>query len=120
MNYVFYTIWILIPVCYYLLVIFTKFEQTTLKKKGKKPSQEPGDLIKQAYFLTACTIVTLILDYTLVDQGFLEPLLPSFIPLGFIKLLLYPIVLFVGGMFVGGSKPIRIEKAPRPTHRGKK
>ena len=117
MNYVFYTIWGLIPLIYFLLVLFSRLEQSSHVSKGKKRSREASDLFRQALFVTACALVTFLIDYFFVDQGMLEDLLPEFVPLGFIKLILFPIVLMVLGKLVGGSKPIRIEKAPRPTSR---
>ncbi|MCB0352920.1 MAG: hypothetical protein KDD64_05320 [Bdellovibrionales bacterium] len=117
MNYVFYTIWGLIPLVYFLLVLWSRLEQSTHVRKGKKASRESSDLFRQAIFVSACALVTFLVDYFFVDQGLVEDILPEFVPLGFIKLILFPIVLMVLGKIVGGSKPIRIEKAPRPTSR---
>lgn len=115
MNTVFYIIWGLIPVGYFLLVIWSKLEQSTQIRKGKKKTAEAADLFRQGVFVTFCVGITFLIDYFFVDRGYLEPILPGFVPIGFIKLLLLPLVLLAVGSLVGGSKPIRIEKAPRPT-----
>lgn len=108
-----YILWILVPLTYFLLALWSRLEQSTQIKKGKKRSKEASDLISQAYFVSGCSLATFLIDKYFIHQ--VEPFLPSFIPLGFVQIMLLPVVLYIGGMLVGGSKPIRIEKAPRPS-----
>ncbi|MCB0333570.1 MAG: hypothetical protein KDD55_08735 [Bdellovibrionales bacterium] len=108
-----YILWILVPLTYFLLALWSRLEQATHIQKGKKRSKEASDLLSQAYFVTGCSIATYFVDRYFAQE--IEPFLPSFIPLGFVQIMILPLMLLIGGYIVGGSKPIRIEKAPRPT-----
>ena len=110
-----YIIWILVPLAFYLLALWSRLEQSTQIKKGKKRSKEAGDLLKQAYFVTGCSVATFLLDAYMIPK--IESMIPPSIPIEFVKLILYPIVLLVAGILVGGSDPVRIQKAPSPTQR---
>lgn len=81
--------------------------------KGKQASKEPADLLRQAFFVSGCSLVTFLIDYLFSES--VSELLPSFIPIEFVQLMILPVVLYIAALTVGGSKPIRIKKAPRPS-----
>lgn len=106
-----YAIWFAIPVFFFLAALWSKLEQI-----GKSPRrQNPGDLLRQGTFMLGCVIVAILLDqYALPEVG---DALPSWLPLGVVQVLLLPVVLLIAAKLVGGAKPIKIEKAPRPSQR---
>ena len=55
-----------------------------------------------------------------VLKSLVESFSPDILPLGFYQAILLPILLLIGAKLVGGSKEIRIEKAPRSTYKKKK
>ncbi len=56
-----------------------------------------------------------------IDRWLLVPhissLLPDYIPLAVLQVLLLPLILLIAARTAGGTKPIKISKAPRPSQR---
>ncbi len=117
MEFALLTIWIGLPALLLLMSLWSRLEQETRVRRGKKRSQEPQDLMKQVRFTSACSIVTYLLDRFILNTGSVEANLPYFLPLPVLRLLLYPAVLFVGAMWLGGTPRPKITKAPRPSER---
>ena len=107
-----YIIWFGIPALFLLLALWAKLEELS----GKSKKENPGDFFKQGLFVLACAFATLLLDiYAL--PGIAENMMPSWIPLLFLRIILFPLVLYVGALAVGPTKQIRIERASRPTEK---
>lgn len=104
-------IWILVPVTYLLMAVWAKLEQ--IGKKSRKHPREAGELFRQAVFTSACVAIAFFIDIFMLEQA-IEPLLPSFLPIGIVKILLLPIILYLAALMVGGKKQVRIESAKRP------
>jgi len=113
-----YIIWLLVPLIFFLLALWSKLEQGTKASKGKKVNKEPGDLFRQAIFVSGCSVITFLVDYLLTEK--IAEILPAMVPIAFFQLMLLPIILYLGAITVGGSKPIRIKKAPRPSQHKRK
>jgi len=101
-----YVIWALVPIGFFTMALWSKLEQVS--HKDKMPTREAADLSKQGIFTLVCVLAAFIIDIYFVAD--IEPLLPTFIPLGFVKIMLLPVILYLGGMALGGSNPIRITK----------
>lgn len=119
MDLLLYCIWIGFPVLFLLIALWSKLEQKTIQKAGKRENKEPGDILKQFFFVSGCSLVVFLLDRYL-SNSVVAPMLPSFIPLPMYRLLLYPVVLYLAAVSVGGSKPIRITKSSHPSRRNKR
>ena len=102
-----YVIWILIPLGFYLLVLWAKLEQIS----GKNKVENIPDLLSQAVFVTVCSGITYLIDTYALEIGY-SALSPDFIPIGFYKILLLPFVLLLGAKVWGGSRDIQISNAP--------
>ena len=105
-----YVIWILIPLFFFGLALWS-----LLEKWGGTPRKEnPGDFFKQGLFVSLCVILSI-----LIDQFALEPVVEAAIgdllPLGLFQVLLLPVVLYLMALVIGPSEMIRITKAPRPS-----
>ncbi len=90
------------------MALWSKLEQAG----GRTKRENVGDLARQGLFVLACVgVAVAVNEYLLSDT--VAMLSPDFIPLGFYQILLLPFVLYIGAFVVGGSKEIRITKAPR-------
>ncbi|NMC62178.1 MAG: hypothetical protein GYA55_03325, partial [SAR324 cluster bacterium] len=74
----------------------------------------PGDFLKQGSFVLACAIICFLVDRYMLSK-LAEEELPFGIPLLFIQIVLFPLVLYLAALVIGPTKAIRIEKAARPT-----
>lgn len=107
-----YFIWFGIPVLFILLALWAKLEQMS----GKSRRENPGDFFKQGLFVLGCAGVSLLVDLYLLprlDEG----ILPSWLPLLFFRIILFPAVLYIAALIIGPTKDIRIDKAPRLSER---
>lgn len=90
------------------MALWSKLEQAG----GRTKRENVGDLARQGFFVLGCVAIAVAInEYILADA--VATLSPDFIPLGFYQILLLPFVLYIGAFIVGGSKEIRITKAPR-------
>lgn len=110
-----YAVWILIPVFFFTLALWSKLEQAS----GKPKRDRPDDLVKQGFFISICVVVSIFLDQYALPPLY-EMISVSFIPLGFFQVLLLPFVFVVLAQVIGPTKDIKITKAPRPTENKKK
>lgn len=109
-----YSVWLVIPLGFFVIALWSALELTG--KSGKR--QNPGDFFRQGFFTLVCAIICIIIDQTFLGF-FVENFSPSFIPLGFYQVILLPLVLYIGALTVGPSKPIRVTKGGKaqPKHR---
>jgi hypothetical protein len=105
-----YIIWILLPLMFFSLALWSKLEQIS----GKPKRDHVGDLVTQGFFVLICVIISFGIDYYFLPSLYAFIAIP-WIPLGFYQVLLLPVVLFIAGKITGPSMDIRITKAPRPT-----
>jgi len=105
---VLYGVWFLFPGFYLIAMIYCKLEQVS----GKRIRHNLKDYVHHMFFLLACALISILLDqYALADIA--QSIYPDLIPLGFYRIILFPVVLLLGAKLLGGSKEIRIKKAPR-------
>jgi len=115
-QFVLYVIWFLIPTFFFLIALWGKLEEISDKTKKHNPS----DFINQGIFVLLCVGVAIVIDQYLLPD-FITPSLPDWIPVGFVQILLLPLVLLVASKIVGPSSNIRIERAPgKPGSKPKK
>lgn len=105
-----YIIWFLIPIFFFVLALWSKLEH--ISSKGALHGRQAKDFFIQGSFVLGCVLVALFIDLYTFD-AFIRPALPPSIPTGFVKIILLPLILLIGAKVVGGSKPVRIVKAPR-------
>ncbi len=105
-----YVIWFLIPTCFFLLALWAKLEQISNRSRA----QNPGDLLRQGYFVLASVLVSVLIDHFILEKVVIS-ISPTWLPIGFYRIILLPMVLLLGAKIAGPSKDIRIAKAPRPT-----
>ena len=115
MYQILYAIWILIPLVFFTLALWSKLEGIS----GKQKKDNPADLIRQGLFVSGCVIVAILIDQYLLTSLY-QSFSPEWIPFGFYEVLLLPLILFLAAQFIGPSKSIRITKAPRPSDQAKK
>jgi len=106
-----YALWFAIPAFFFLTALWAKLEQ--LSRSPRR--QNPGDFMRQGFFVLLCVLAAIGIDRYLLTA--LNDKLPAWLPLPFLQVLLLPLVLLIGARLIGSSKPIKIEKAPRPTDR---
>jgi hypothetical protein len=103
-----YVIWVLLALLFFALALWSKLEQVS--SKTQKHGRQAKDFFRQGVFVSFCVVIAFVFDIYLVDSTF-EPLLPEFIPIDFIRVILLPVILYIGAMAVGGSKAEHIKKA---------
>lgn len=110
-----YILWFLVPLFLFILSAWNKLEQIG----NKNDKGQPGFLFKQGLFTLICAFVSL-----LVDQHLLENLHNTigieWVPLGFLQIILFPIVLYIGALLLGPSKTIKITKITHVTEKRRK
>jgi hypothetical protein len=111
MRNVLYILWFLPPVALLLIALWAKLEQFS-RKEAREHSM---DYVKNALFLVVCALVAIAIDTNILED-LVNIFSPDFIPLGFYQIMLLPAVLVIGAKIYGGSKGIRIDKAPRPSN----
>lgn len=109
-----YISWLLLPIFFLGHALWVVLEQAGGKGLGEKP----GDYFKQGLFVSACSLACYGIDQ-LILQTYVPIYSPTALPLWFYQLILFPIILVLGAKLIGGSKEIRISKAPRPSLRKK-
>ena len=98
-----YIIWFLLPVFFFGVGLWGKLESF-----GNKYRREnSGDFFRQGTFVLICCIVALVIDQFILES-LVETLSPEFIPLGFYRTLLLPVILLVAALIIGPSKDIKI------------
>ncbi len=110
MRTVLYSIWFLLPFGVFLVALWAKLE----KFGGRERTENPVDHIKNAVFLLACALVAVVVDQYVLES-LVSMLSPDFIPLSVYQILLLPMILVIGAKITGGSTPISIDRAPRPS-----
>lgn len=117
-RYCIYGFWIIIPVGFFTLSLWNAIESRGKEQSALK--RQATDLYNQGVFVGIFTVLCFVFDF-FIFEPVLKDSLPLEIPPNFARLLLFPIALFLGSIFIGGSEPIKIKKAPSPTRRrGKK
>jgi hypothetical protein len=110
-----YIIWFLIPAFFLFMALYAKLEQF-----GNSPrKQNPLDFLKQGLFVLLCIGIAVLIDQYVLES-FVNSFSPDFIPLGFYRVILLPLLLYIGARLIGPTKDISITKAPNPTSRGRK
>ena len=105
-----YAIWILIPIVFFLLALWSKLEQMS----GRPKKDHPGDLVRQGIFISGCVVVAIIIDHFFLPYLY-SYISPAWIPYGLYEVLLLPFILYVAAVAIGPSTDIKIIKAPRPS-----
>ncbi len=112
MRILLYIIWFGMPVFFFLIGLWAQLEEWGKKSRKEKP----GDFFRQGLFVLAAAVLCLLLDQYVLSE-ITEEDLPWWIPLLFIQIVLFPIVIYLLALIVGPSKPVRIEKAFRPSEK---
>lgn len=107
-----YVIWFAVPVVFLLIALWSKLEEWS----GKAKKENPGDFFKQGCFVLICAFACVLIDQYVLG-GMNEEELPFGIPMLFIQIILFPIVLYAAALLIGPTKTIRIEKASRPSEK---
>jgi hypothetical protein len=115
MHTFFYAVWLGIPLIFFLLALWSKLEALS----GRQIKDRPDDISRQGIFLLFCALIAIGIDYYLLD-AFYANFSPDWIPLGFYKVVLLPIVFVIAGKIIGPTKDIMISKYPKPSERKKK
>jgi hypothetical protein len=105
MRTVIYGIWLLVPLSFFLMALWSLLEG----RQRKSRRSDTGDLFRQGVFLSLAASATILLDLLTLDllMGFLE----GFVPRGLVEFSLFPLVLIVLAQLYGPSKEIRITSA---------
>ena len=107
-DYFLYTIWALFPAFYFISIIYVKLERLS----GRTTRDDLGDFFRQGFFTLLCVIVSILVDrYILKDL--IQGTIGDLIPLGFFRIILFPVVLIGLGKVIGPSKTIRVSQVTR-------
>lgn len=109
-----YVVWFILPAFFFLVALWAKLEALS----GKTKREKPGDFVKNGFFVLACVLLAVLID-TYFLEHLVDNLVP-FLPLALFQILLLPFILLVAAKLLGGSKEIRISKAPRTSQRKKR
>lgn len=109
--------WVLVPVAFFLMALWSWLEQSTQVRKGKKRSEEPQDLTKQAIFLSICSIIAWGVDALIIQSGSVDFLFGEWTPKPMVRFFVYPLILYIGAVTVGQTKRPSIDKLPRPSEK---
>jgi hypothetical protein len=107
-----YIIWGLVPLFFFLMALWSFLEKTT----GKRKHERPGDLFKQGLFVSFCVVLSILIE-AFVLKDLVEATVQDLIPYGVFQIVLLPVILYLGAMLIGPSKPIQISKAPSSSKR---
>jgi hypothetical protein len=107
MNIAIHALWILIPVLFFLMALWSLLEGRHRNVKRT----DSADLFRQGIFLSLAAGVAFVIDYTLLES-IVDGVFMAVIPLGLARVLLLPAVLVVVAAIYGPSKQIRISNAP--------
>ncbi len=110
-----YLLWILIPLFFFLLALWSALE----KVGGGTGKPSGGDYFRQGLFVSACVGICILIDRTVLPD-IAAAIAPDYVPLGVYQAVLLPAVLYLGAVVFGGSKDIMIGKAPHPSQVKKK
>jgi hypothetical protein len=105
-----WVIWILCALFFFLMALWSKLEQWS--HKTTKHGRQAVEFLRQGIFVSFCVVITMVIDYYLLED-LLLPLLPDFMPIDFPRIMLFPVVLYIGALVTGGSKAEHITKAPK-------
>lgn len=105
-------IWILLPLFFLVMALWSFLEKTY----GKKSHERPGDFFSQGVFVTVCVAISFAID-TYVLPGLVESVSGDSVPYWVFQMGLLPFVLYIAAKVYGPSTPIRIAKAPNPSGR---
>ena len=105
---VIHVIWFTIAGFFLLAALWAKLEQSS----GRPKRSNPEDLFRQGLFVLGCVVVAYVID-DYVLQGVGLQYLPSWMPIGFVQLLLLPAILYIAAAILGPSKQILISTAPK-------
>jgi hypothetical protein len=102
-----YGLWLLIPVTYFLIILWSKLENIGKKKKQK----EIADFFNQLYFVIVTVGVSFLLDIYIVDNIAAMDIFSAF-PRNMLRFFVLPCTFMVLSKIIGPSKDIRIKDAP--------
>ena len=115
MHTFFYSVWLAIPLLFFLLALWSKLEELS----GLPKKDRPDDIVRQGGFLLLCAVIAIIIDYYFLESLY-KSFSPDWIPFGFYQTVLLPLIFVIAGKFIGPSKDIMISKSPNPTQRKRK
>ncbi len=105
-----YIIWFLFPLAFFVMALWAGLEKVSNRQK----KENPGDFLKQGTFVLVCVLISILLDQFALDSV-MQTVIGDYLPLGFLQVMLLPVVLYIGAKVLGPTKSILISKAPRPT-----
>lgn len=107
-------LFLLVPLLYFLLALWSLLESKSNKRKGK----DKDILLKQGIFVFICTLVAIGVDILILPH--LIPMLPC--PPLMARILTFLIVIYLIGIFVGGTElqSRSLKKNNSPTQKKKK
>ena len=107
-----YVIWFLIPAFFFLMALWSLLERWS----GRPKKENSEDFAKQGAFVLVCVVACVLLDQYAIE-AFHREFLQGLVPLGFLQVILLPVVFFIGAKLIGPSQEIRISKAPHPSEK---
>ena len=110
-----YVIWFLIPIFFFGVALWSKLEQLS----GRNKHENPMDFVKQGGFVLICSVLSVLVDQYAIST-LNEESLPSWLPLTFIRIVLFPVVLYAAAVIIGPTKEIRIEKPGHPSQKNRR
>lgn len=102
-----YILWGLVPTFFFIMWAISALEKTV----GKKRTENPSDFLKSFLFTAGCFGILALFEVFFIDSV-LDLVGTEYFSHNVLFFLSYPVILLIAAQFVGGSKPIRITKAP--------
>jgi hypothetical protein len=104
-----YAIWFLVPAFFLVLALWSKMEH--LASRGER-GRDAADLARQGVFVLVAACLCLAID-TYVFLPHVEPILPTWLPIGVLEVAIFPLILVLQALIVGPSKNIAITSRQR-------
>jgi hypothetical protein len=118
MQTILYILWFGVPAGYSLVTLWAFLESLGEGKSNRK--RETSGLLKQALFLWIMGFTTLFLDRTFVSSqpnALVPELLGNDSAVLVFRLLLFPVLVVVAAMLMGGSAPIKLNRERKMEHK---
>lgn len=104
-DYVLYGIWLLFPLFYFGLALYAKLERIS----GTTHRSDIKDNVRQGFFVLICVVIAYFADRSAL-QYIATNVFMDMLPLGFFRVMIFPVILYLMAMIVGPSKEIKITK----------
>ena len=104
-DYILYTLWILVPIFYFMVILWSKLESLS----SSKPPEDFVNYTRQGV-ITGCIVIVCIFIDRAILPGLVKAIFGEALPLMFFRIMLLPAVLYLTAKLLGPSKKPEVEE----------